>query len=332
MKKILANSLANEIYGKNILFVTFASFEERCLTAITNMPHNRIGLSIVIFNRSNANPAIFTNRTKIRGLIGDKHDEIAVNLADPFDIRERLEQKLNSISPGSFDQFVLDVTTFTHEALAIAVDLLADRWPDQEWTVLYNGAKDYDPVHAEADDLWLSKRPSGVRSVLGFSGEMHPSRRLHLLILVGFEHERARYAIEAFEPNTITLGIGERTQSVSEKLADLNAHFFEKVDSFAGSMAATYSQLGKVAFSCTDSLSTLESVRRIVGQNSEFNTIICPMNTKLSTLGVILAAMENPSIQLAYVTVDEYNEKGYAIPSDNLTINDVVLRKKVTIN
>lgn len=327
MKRVLANNLKSEIQGKNILFISFASFEERCLTAIENLPLEQVGKVIVIFNRANPNQKITENRKKINVKFGNIVTEIAVHLADPFEIRELVAKELKN-TVHNYDQFVLDVTTFTHEALAIVVDLLSERWPDQAWSIVYNGADEYDPIHKDADELWLSKRPSGVRSVLGFSGDMHPSRKLHLLLFVGFEHERARYAIEAFEPNTITLGLGEKSQSVSETLADLNAHFFKKVDSFAGSMAATYSQLSKVTFSCTDPKKTMEVVRKVVEENKEFNNIICPMNTKLSTLGVVLAAMENPSIQLAYVTVDEYNEDAYATPSEYLTVDNMVFTKK----
>lgn len=330
MKRILANTLPVEIQGRRIFYISFASFEQRCLTAISNLPRDRVGMAIVLFNRANSNPKISENLKIMNAHLDGAVKEIAVNLADPFDIREQVINALSSID-RVFDQFVLDVTTFTHEALAITVDMLSERWPDQSWSILYNGAADYDPAHNDPDEIWLSKRPSGVRSVLGFSGEMHPSRKLHLLIFVGFEHERARYAIEAFEPNTITLGLGEKSQSVSDTLADLNAHFFKKVDSFAGSMAATYSRLNKVTFSCTDPQKTLDVVRKVVADSLEFNTIICPMNTKLSTLGVVLAAMENPSIQLAYVPVDEYNEDAYATPSEFLTVDNIVFRKKAIV-
>lgn len=331
MNKILASTLLNEIQGHNILFITFASFEARCLTSVSNLPYEKIGMAVVIFNRANENPKISENRLEIATKLGDAVKEVAINLSDPFEIRERLGAVLNNID-HRFDKFVIDVTTFTHEALAITVDLLSERWPDNAWTVLYNGAGDYDTSHKNDDEVWLSKRPSSVRSVLGFSGEMHPSRKLHLFVLVGFEHERAHYAIETFEPNRITLAKGKKKDSVTDALAELNAHFFKKVDAFVKSTAATYSSVKQVEFSPTDSIKTQEIVQQVVSDNAEFNTVICPMNTKLSTLGVILAAMENPSIQLAYVPVDEYNEVAYATPSEWLTIENRVFKKRVLEN
>lgn len=327
MNKILADTLRNEIQGSRILFITFASFEARCLTSVSNLPCEKIGMAVVLFNRANGNSCISENRQKIAATFGNVVKEVAINLSDPFEVRERIKIALNNIDQ-QFDQFVIDVTTFTHEALAITVDLLSERWPDSAWTVLYNGAGDYDTSHNNIDEVWLSRRPSSVRSVLGFSGEMHPSKKLHLFVLVGFEHERAHYAIETFEPNRITLAKGEKRDSVTPELAVVNAHFFQKVDAFVKSTAATYSAVKEVTFSPTDSVKTQEIVQQVVRDNAEFNTVICPMNTKLSTLGVILAAMENPSIQLAYVPVDEYNEAAYATPSKWLTIENRTIKKK----
>lgn len=331
MNRIRASALSHEVRGNNVLFITFASFEERCLTAVLNLPHEKIGMAVVLFNRANQNPVISNNRQQIAVKLGNAIKEVAVNLNDPFEIREQIEYVLKNIDK-EFDQFVIDITTFTHEALAITVDLLSERWPNSPWSVLYNGASDYDASHKNDDEVWLSRRPSSVRSVLGFSGEMHPSRKLHLFVLVGFEHERAHYAIETFEPNRITLAKGKKKDSVTEALAELNAHFFKKVDSFVNATAATYSSVKQVEFSPTDSVKTQEIVQQVVSDNAEFNTVVCPMNTKLSTLGVILAAMENPSIQLAYVPVDEYNEVAYATPSEWLTIENRVFKKRVMEN
>ena len=44
------------------------------------------------------------------------------------------------------------------------------------------------------------------------------------------------------------------------------------------------------------------------------------MNTKLSTLGAALAAVERPEIQLCYARAIEYNESGYSTPSNQVTI------------
>lgn len=328
MSRILASNLLDEIQGINILFITFASFEARCLTSVSNLPDEKTGMAIVLFNRANENPQISENRLKIAAKFGDAIKEVAINLCDPFEVRERVGNVLKDIDQV-FDQFVIDVTTFTHEALAITIDLLSERWPDNAWTVLYNGAGDYDTPHKNIDEVWLSKRPSSVRSVLGFSGEMHPSRKLHLFVLVGFEHERAHYAIETFEPNRITLAKGEKYESVTPQLAEVNAHFFKKVDAFVKSTAATYSAVKEVVFSPTDSAKTQEAVQQVVSNNSEFNTVICPMNTKLSTLGVVFAAMENPCIQLAYVPVDEYNETNYSTPSEWITVENRIIKKRV---
>jgi hypothetical protein len=54
--------------------------------------------------------------------------------------------------------------------------------------------------------------------------------------------------------------------------------------------------------------------------SDNYNIVVCPMNTKISTIGVGLAALQNNKIQIAYARAIEYNEAGYSTPSDMTTI------------
>jgi hypothetical protein len=44
------------------------------------------------------------------------------------------------------------------------------------------------------------------------------------------------------------------------------------------------------------------------------------LNTKLSTVGVALAAIENPEIQICYAEPEEYNTDGYSKPGKEVTV------------
>jgi hypothetical protein len=60
-----------------------------------------------------------------------------------------------------------------------------------------------------------------------------------------------------------------------------------------------------------------------VEKNSEYNTVICPLNTKPSTIGAALAAIKSDNIQLVYAQPVQYNTKGYSTPSNFATILDL---------
>ena len=79
-------------------------------------------------------------------------------------------------------------------------------------------------------------------------------------------------------------------------------------------------QVDVFQFSCVDPLAAKDSVLAQIKRYENLNTVVCPMNTKLSTIGVGFAAMEKDNIQIAYSEADEYNEMGYSTPGEFATI------------
>ena len=77
-----------------------------------------------------------------------------------------------------------------------------------------------------------------------------------------------------------------------------------------------YANIIPFTFSCTDSDKTLEELRRQVAVVPGHNVLIAPMNTKISTVGAALLAMEDESIQLCYATAHKYNMTHYSTPGD----------------
>ena len=55
------------------------------------------------------------------------------------------------------------------------------------------------------------------------------------------------------------------------------------------------------------------------------NTVIAPLNTKISTIGADLAALENENIQLAYAKPNIYNVDGYSIPNEFIYLDKIVV-------
>lgn len=76
---------------------------------------------------------------------------------------------------------------------------------------------------------WLSKGVRIIRSVVGYSGDMSPIKDLLLIILVGFEYERAQTLIEVFEPNKLYLGMALPTDSHNKLLSEINLRNFDKL-------------------------------------------------------------------------------------------------------
>jgi hypothetical protein len=73
-------------------------------------------------------------------------------------------------------------------------------------------------------------------------------------------------------------------------------------------------------FSCVDPDLTRRQLLKHIEQFPGENVVICPLNTKLSTVGAVLAALDNPEIQICYSQPLEYNSAGYSSPGPDITL------------
>jgi hypothetical protein len=138
---------------------------------------------------------------------------------------------------------------------------------------------------------------------------MHPSRKSHLIVLVGFEDERAGKLIEMYEPAVLSLGVGS-VDPVSERLSFVNETYY-------GNLMATHYGAKKFEFSPTDASSVRDVILEQAQRFGDYNVVVAPMNTKISTLGAALAAIKNPDIQICYSRAASYNVENYSEPADD---------------
>jgi len=218
---------------------------------------------------------------------------------------------------------LIDITTFTHEHLLILMYLLKRDHLLQKIVFGYTGAERYSPSN-DAKDIWLSKGVKQIRSVLGFPGELVPSKSLHLIIQVGFELERAQRIIENYEPAKLSLGFAPGIVSVTQELAQTNREFFDSLHRFVGETRSNNTTVDHFEFSCIDPVETKNSLLKQVDRNLDFNTILCPLNTKIATIGAALLVFERPSVQLCYAEASIYNSANYSTPGPCITIFDRV--------
>jgi hypothetical protein len=174
-----------------------------------------------------------------------------------------------------------------------------------EWKLAYISARNM--------GQWLSGKVSSVRSILGYPGDIRPSRTTSLVVLMGFEVERARSIIENYEPRQIILGMGRKSESISDDLYDRNKQLFDVArHEFDVNTENTFE------FSSREPLKVQSELSKIVRRVDRSNIIIAPLHTKLSTVGVGLYALDHPMVQVCYAPVEEYNEEAYSAPGDDV--------------
>lgn len=288
------NSLLDSYY--DALFVS-ASFEKRCLSIYSsikeeiNFEHKFVSASVHHRELIQGNLDIF---------LQDGFEKFDVSNKDQVATFVNISKKIDKIVANNNKASLLfDISTFTRQTILILLRILRAYLSTQNSiTFVYTPALEYSPGLPD-EHKWLTKGILSVDSVLGYSGIIGPSRHYHLIILMGFEVERASMLISEYEPKNISIGYANETDSMPEHYTINKRKFDELLYEFP--FAESFE------FSCNH---VLECTKEILAQSRKYsncNVVISPMNNKLSTVACALSAIENKHIQLATAIPVIYN-------------------------
>jgi hypothetical protein len=204
------------------------------------------------------------------------------------------------------NQTLIDVTSFRREELLMLLTILRSSGlrPDCRGALAY--------VASESMSDNLSDDVMGLRSVIGYAGDMRPSRKTRLVLMMGFETHRARSIIEGYEPDEVLIGTGREVDSINKDLYRKNREFSKEVERLSANVVR------KFEFSARDPLQVVRELGLAVGDGTDANIVLAPLNTKLSTLGAGLYALEHPEVQVCYAPVRRYNEANYSTSSQQV--------------
>lgn len=318
----LAN-LNDNIIGYDLL-ICFSSFESRCLSVATNIHLNKITKAIIFYNEDNIEH-IGKNKIELESMLKEKATSIGLMHSNPIYTADKMKVALCNVIndfKGELKTVLLDITTFTHETLLMIVKLLQIVLPEAKVTCAYTNAYEYNSGN-KRNDKWLSKGVSEIRSVLGYPGSILPAQKTHLIIIVGYEYERASSIINALEPSSVALGFGRSDNATTQKDNDANEHYTQLVEQ----MATNYLDIDCFEVMCNDPFATCDKLLLQINDIGSKNVLIVPLNNKISTIGAALAALKNEDIQLCYAPALIYNYSDYSKPGDScylFEIGDVV--------
>ncbi len=315
----IAKFQINEFLPSQCAFICFASFEKRSVSIPLSLKADEIGETIILRNTS-VNSGM-ENQENIDAICKQlqKNQIKEINIEDPVSIADGMTDIVRMLINKGIHSIVVDISTFTHEALLILLRLLYDNKQKFESVLcLYNGASKYSGGDSP-DKIWLSKGCRDVRNVIGYPGLLKPSAKNHLIVLTGYETERATRLIEILEPDLLSLGDGNEPTDVNHEEA--MRYFKKKFDEWKNSFQGVNSE--SFTFSCRDVEKSIEALNNVISHKPNENHIIVPLNTKLSTVATAIVALQNPSIQVCYAIPEMYNAQKYSEPSDNITIIDL---------
>lgn len=304
--KIPLSSLAAQIGQKVDVFLCSASFESRC-RSVADYVDSTLPAKVLVCANENFPTVVSSNGEYLRSRYESQSSMVLLSTDNPLKTADSLQKAIGGVVTEAPQHYLVDITTFTHEALLILLRVLQLKLKTTDsLTFAYTTALEYS-VGDKAEDKWLSKGIGEIRSVLGYPGKIIPTRKLHLVILAGFEGERAERLIEEYEPSKVSLGLGDPNHSISPDHYSVNKATHQKI-------AAKYTDVMQFNFSLLDPFKTKSAIEFHIRKVPGHNVLIAPMNTKISTLGVALLAFEDDSIQLCYATAHQYNESNYSKP------------------
>jgi len=231
-----------------------------------------------------------------------------INVGRPASIiLDELRERIEEVDPRSV---LLDISSFSRDWLAVILGALCKLPREVSISCCYINASQYGD--------WLSLGTKEVQSIFGFPGDYFPSQDNVLIILPGFEYDRVESLIYSTEPSRIYMGLPAEGSSFSKVFANRQK---ELIDRLKICMSAI--DILEFEFSASDPEVTKNSILGLIEQAPEFNYAVAPMSTKVSTVGAVLAAISQPSLQLCYVVPLEYNKHSYCKSSDHVWVYQI---------
>jgi hypothetical protein len=318
----LLNNIKDLLKEHYDVFITSASYEERSLSVLTSIG-NKVSFGQKIVSLSVPHKELIKENLFVFEQMGFTITN--VNNTNQIETVNNLIRNINGVlykNPKA--SFLIDITTFTRQTLLILFRLLRNSLTQvNEIQFIYTPAKEYS-VGLPYEDKWLTRGILEVNSVFGYSGIIRPSRPYHLIILMGFEVERASSLITAYEPTKITVGYASKDDSISEDHYQYNKLKFDE-------LLSEFPYAESFEFSCVNVLNSKLEVLKQAKKHHGYNVIVSPMNNKISSLSCALAAFDNNEIQIAIAIPAIYNYKNYSLPGDTCYLLDMPDFIKTTV-
>lgn len=300
------------------IFICSSSFEKRCQT-IPKIIGNQVKNVLICQYEDNYQMA----NDNYNELLGILKSPIPISFGknNPLKNIDNLASNLHDLtSKLKSANILVDITTFTREMIFILIYFFRNEPSINEHkvTFIYNPAGNYSMDKDNISEKWLSKGVRDIRSVLGYSGLFSPNKKLALILLVGFEQERAKKIIDTFEPSKVFLGHASIEGAISEDLQVINKNVFDELKSLY------LLDMCQFQFSCKTPSETKEKIDEIIkSSKNDYNIVIASLNNKISSIGVAFSALENPEVQICYPTVNHYNIENYSVPTNDVYLIEI---------
>lgn len=297
------------------LFICCGSYEQRCLSIPLAIDPASVR-DVLIAEHVDLHRYVGLHTHKLKNHFGPDSKELKIFTNNPIRAFDSIISSLRRASSSNPRSVLIDISTFTHETLLMLLQGVLYALSENIKLVLaYTKVREYDPG-TPVCEKWLSKGIEEIRSVVGFPGEILPGRGTHLVLFHGFEVERSKEIIVEFQPEVVS--IARAIECAHTDLSHVPAN--ERVHREVLKFARNVTDVLEFDFSPTDYRACFHSLRSHLAVETDLNLIVAPMNSKLSSIAVMLAALDDDRLQVCYAQPSLYNYLNYSLASDECVV------------
>lgn len=290
------------------VIVTVASWEERFILGLEELIKNTQAKSVLMFSYteydhwSKDNVESATELCKVNNVTLVPHK---LNFATPLETWKAVIPAVEELIKKE-TTVTLDISTMPREVIWIICDLLNTKAVKAQYA--YHRPKEY------AED-WLSRDPGTPRFVYKLSGVSKLGLPTTLVILTGFDVERAKQLVRFYEPENLIIGL-----QVGDQYENSKRNRDKHISGFTRNKEIKWFDVD--GFSLEKSIDALEiCVGEIVNKS---NVILTSLGPKISSLAIIKYHLKYQQTSIAYAPSNEFN-KDYSHGFEDTICNNLGL-------
>jgi hypothetical protein len=289
--------------GTDEVFVACASFEDRTTAVASKLsPDYRISTSFV-----------FKYDEKDRTALRDQNFERLVNSLvphsenvlpivcdhhDPLDgiskIHDLCKAKRIALHSRSI---TIDITTFTKQYLLVLLKFIEKQAP-KSTRLFYTEPEDY----AVKWDKPLSYGLIDIVSVPSYGGHFSVEKESLLILMLGYEGDRAYAIWERFTPHKTIVAVGRPS---------FKDYWEGRVEEFNRKLVSKLPRDAVCYFHTLDPFEVSKNLDNLIERHSDrFNICVSPLGPKPQVVGCYLSVRRHPDVQIVYA-IPKFHEEEY---------------------
>lgn len=277
------------------LFISMIGLEERVLGFYQMENRPMIDEHLFFINKEFENDhRVITYKTQIKDLM--KESQLNILPASYSNSLELVKQFNQYISKKEIDinqtEIHLDISTFNRQNLLTILFLLRKKYGIKNLICYYTVPQD--------TNIYISKFAQSASTIPFFDGMQSIDKNKLLVLLAGFEFDRAMYLYEKIEPSRTVIAIGD--EPTDQRFYEINRKVVDKLKN-------NIQDCEEIKVSANNPFKAKDDLEKIINEyDNEYNIIMAPMNTKLQVLGLYLSWENFPEIQVVYSCPEKFAE------------------------